>query len=347
MVVGVEGQLLRDLLQETGESAASVSARTGVSESTLSKLSARTDWLDIMTGETFQRLSTALPELSKLMERRALMRREDEVRNRLGIHHLVVDEEVLHSPEVSRESMQNAMAIGADLVANNVVGVEGTVTHFWGPVQNRTLALVFSSEPSKRLFVDSSAVLDAAESMLSDIAGRAKGYRSALTYSTLAHHLALAGRQVEIRTPNFRSTERSFALRSSWIGRLRRKGDPRDAYEYAALVRNDSALKAVEEWALPSWSTGARPPQGFQTSNSVNLGSMEHELVDELNNLSEPYLLYLLRVFFPTAMKSRPGAFRSHILTPKVRFAISERRKDVVDADLHRAMDATLTLRVS
>ena len=95
-------------------------------------------------------------------------------------------------------------------------------------------------------------------------------------------------------------------VRSGIMGLLINSSDTELAQRYEKMVNETPVLEVIEEWSFPTYTRDSKPNADFSLPGSILLRKTAEEVLREIDNYTEAYLLLPLSHIPATGAGQRP-----------------------------------------
>lgn len=315
--------LLADLAREAGYNSASLAENCAMDKSTVSRMWTDPDWINSMNPQTYLQLIGLIPGVAEHIEKHALNLRYAQIAKTVRAKSAAMDLDKaldrLRDAGVSAQTAYSTVTAGVAILTGDLVESVAVLRPLWGRAQTYALDILYG-DPSDES-PDAVELLDSSERLLTrlfqDRDCGAMAFSRSVAMTHLSHHLAKHGRFVsgldsEKLTQSYRGAKAqklSFAARGAFIGRLRSNDDFEAALQYDRLVRGNYTALAVEQWAFPTWSGDLPNAANFEVPNFIPLSHTAPEVIREVREYNEAYVLYLLKTYIPLALERQDPQF--------------------------------------
>lgn len=331
---------LADIAASAGLSMSDVAFTAGLDESTISRLWTDPNWLDRITGASLQRIVASVPGAGQYFQARSHQRRLGELAADLAAEDLDVDQSAVQAclaEDIPGPYIANGLQAAIHIVRGNDAYAAAALARFWGRDQDRALMRLFS-EGAGRLLIQPARLLEASAELAPRLRRPAYSFHRILAAAVLAHHVMRAEPDTLVLAPAT-SRRDAMTLRSNTMGVLIEHDDYGLAERYERLVGESPVLRAVEDWAFPTYTRDAQPESGFALPRSLLLRNTAAEVIRELGCYGGAYVHYLLTVYVPLALARDPTF---GMALDNLAAAIRERLDQDDDPELRAACVRTL-----
>ena len=298
---------LADIAAVAGLSMSDVAFTAGLDESTISRLWTDPNWLDRITGASLQRIVASVPGAGEYFQAHAHRRRLDELAAELAAEGLDVDQGAVQAcltEDIPGPYIANGLQAAVHIMRGDDANAAAALARFWGRDQDRALTHLFS-EGDGRLLAHPARLLEASTALAPRLRSPSYSFHRILAAAVLAHHVMRA--EADTLALASAGTRRdAMTLRSNTMGVLIERNDYDLAERYEQLVSKSPVLRAVEDWAFPTYTRDAQPESGFALPRSLLLQNTAAEVIRELDCYGGAYVHYLLTVYVPLALARDP-----------------------------------------
>ena len=312
---------LSELARPAGFTQASLAAVTNIDRATISRHWSAHNWLQNMGLDTYMILCAYIPELADATPALAMSRRKNFEAN-FGKHDLTVSREHIHRAinefGIRWQFLQTGLDAAGFIMDENIPGAVRCLRTLWGQRQTAALDIVFGTHSSCRALTNSRGLIDAAVKMAESIlaSNQYLPFPKAVAVAHLAHHTAKTGRYlsvVDFPGTAARATKTNqnigFVARAATMGILRNTDDLDLVNKYKELVDEDGLVFQIEGWAFPSWSGDAEVGDSFELPRKTPLNKTATEVIREIREYNEAYVLYLVQTYIPLALEETDPTF--------------------------------------
>jgi hypothetical protein len=304
-----DGALLADLADNAGYGRSDLAFLSGLEESTISRLWSDPEWLDRISGKSLRALIPVMPGLLDHLTDGTVIERRNGLVSALTRHGLRVNrtalEATLRSDRVPSQYLCNAMETALHIMRGDATLAAKHLTRFWGKDQDIALGHLFHSTGAA-LLDNPDRLLDAARAVSDTLARRTTSFHAFMGHATIVHHLArstgVPGAVADI--PGAR--QRAFLARSRTMGVIIRSNDTDTVERYAATVTHERIPGMIEDWSFPTYCRDAGAGKDFLLPRSLLLSRTADEVIRETGEYNDAYLLYLVTVYVPRALRRDP-----------------------------------------
>ncbi len=342
--MGVGPKSLARIAESSGFGMADVAFLAVLDESTVCRLWDDPDWLDRVKGRSLQALVGVLPGVGEYVLGYSLADRRNRLADRLSGHDVAVNtatfRQLVHQRRVPEQYLSNALDAATCVLDGDVRRAAAHLARFWGRDQDFALGFVFGTNGSDALLLDAAPLVSAAVEMVDQLGARSNSFHAIVAQANLLHHISRSTAD-PVGAVNACDVGRNTALafRSSVMGRIMASNDPDIAAGYSRAVKGSPLLSMVEEWAFPTYTHDAKPTPDFSLPRSLLLRQTAAEVIREVDNYNDAYLVYLAETSIPMIIgRDETFGLRREELTSKLR----GRRESVVLPEAAAACDAIL-----
>ena len=343
----VQPQPLSKIAEESGFGMADVAFLASLEESTVSRLWDDAQWLDRIKGRSLQSLVAVVPGVGEYVTRYSLADRRNRLAEKLNESGVIVDTDSFRRlvcvERVPEQYLSNALDAAVFILEGDARRAAAHLARFWGKEQDYALGFLFDTNDSGGLLVDAAPLRMAAAAIVETLAERSNSFHAIVAQANLIHHLSrttLGARFEPEEGGEELGRHSALAFRSGVMGRLIAANDPDLALAYSRRVKASPLVAMVEDWAFPTYTHDAKPSTDFTLPRSLLLRETAAEVIREVENYNDAYLIYLAETSIPSIMKRDPtfGLRHDHLVA-----SLRQRRETVVLPEARRACDAILS----
>ncbi|MEM8922218.1 MAG: hypothetical protein AAGD35_01875 [Actinomycetota bacterium] len=297
---------MADLAHTSGRSQSDVAHLSGLHKSTVSRYWTDVDWLEKISWKALRALQLAVPGLSEILEQDALGPWFTTLQRDLLAAGLDLDQ--AQAVELLDQGMPlphlNAALVAALRVARgNVEPAARTLATSWGRDSDRALARMFQP---KGLIRNHASFFESVTKMAEALLPSSSSFYPFLGLATISHHAARAGLPLLVDLQVDGPRQSAFLQRSTTIGTILSTDNVDEALRYARMVRHQPVLARIEEWSLPTFCGDHRTSSDFHVPKSIRLDRTAEEILRELREYPDAYVIYLTDAYLPRAVGMDP-----------------------------------------
>jgi hypothetical protein len=232
---------------------------------------------------------------------------------------------------------RSGLQAAVHIVRGDDANAAAALARFWGRDPDRALTRLFSEQPG-RLLMRPGRLLEASAELAPRLRRPGYSFHRILAAAVLAHHVVHAEPGTPVLGPAA-SRRDAMTLRSNIMGVLIEHDDYDLAIRYERQVGESPVLRAVEDWAFPTYTRDAQPESGFALPRSLLLRNTAAEVIRELGCYGGAYVHYLLTIYVPLALARDPTF---GMALGELAAAIRERLDQDDDPELRAACERAL-----
>lgn len=345
-LMAVTPKSLARIAESSGFGMADVAFLASLDESTVCRLWDDPEWLDRVKGRSLQALVAALPGVGEYVLGYSLADRRGRLADRLAAQGAEVDSAAFKRlalcKRIPEQYLSNALETAACVLDGDAKSAAAHLARFWGRDQDFAIGAVFGSNQLGCLLVDPQPLLTAATEMAEKLGARSNSFHAIVAQANLLHHISMStGRTpIEVAARDL-SRNTVLAYRSAAMGRLIATNDPEIALDYARSIVRSPLLAMIEEFAFPTYCHDVRLTSDFSLPRSLLLRHTAAEVIREIEEYNDAYLIYLADTAIPTIL-SRDDTFG--LRRAELRAKLRSRREQVALPEAGRACKAILSV---
>ncbi len=334
---------LARIAESSGFGMADVAFLASLDESTVCRLWDNPDWLDRVKGSSLQAIVAVVPGVGEYVLGFSLADRRNRLADRLSCHGVEVDGEafrrLVQERRVPEQYLSNALDTAACLLDGDIRPAAAHLARFWGCEQDYALGFVFGNNDTDALLRDASPLVAAASEMVGRLGERSNSFHAIVAHANLMHHISRStGQPAELEAKDV-SRNTALAFRSSVIGQIMATNDADLAAGYGRTVKSSPLVALVEDWAFPTYTHDAKPTPDFSLPRSLLLRQTAAEVLREVEQYNDAYLIYLSETSIPTIL-ARDETFG--LRRDELRAMLRTRRERVLLPEAASACDGIL-----
>jgi hypothetical protein len=342
--MAVAPKSLARIAESSGFGMADVAFLAGLDESTVCRLWDNPDWLDRVKGSSLEAIVGVVPGVGEYVLGYSLADRRNRLADRLSAQDVEVDtgafRRLVQERRVPEQYLSNALDTAACVMDGDIRQAAAHLARFWGREQDYALGFVFGTNDSDALLVDAGPLVAAASAMVDQLSGRSNSFHAIVAQANLMHHISRStGEPASVEAGEV-SRNTALAFRSSVIGQIMATNDADLAAGYTRSVKSSPLLAMVEDWAFPTYTHDAKPTPDFSLPRSLLLRHTADEVIREVEDYNDAYLIYLAKTSIPTIV-GRDETFG--LRRDDLRATLRARRERVLLPEAASACDAILT----
>jgi hypothetical protein len=292
--------------EDAGFTMSDVAFVSGLDESTVSRLWDDPSWLSRVSGRSLQSLAASVPGVAEYFASHSVLARRNSLVRQLEAEGLVVNRPALllsADGDVPHQYLINALEAALSVMRGDERRASSYLARFWGLQQNRALESLYAVGGDRALLCNPRVLFAASIEMAPRLSRKSYSFHSILAQATFAHHLGIATGELDSNfRPAITDRQSAFMVRSGIMGLLINSSDTELARRYARMVIETPVLAIIEEWSFPTYTRDSKPNADFSLPGSVLLRRTAQEVLREVHDYSEAYLLYLCGTYLPLAL---------------------------------------------
>lgn len=310
MIDWSQPQPLSKVTEDAGFTMSDVAFVASLDESTVSRLWDDPKWLDRISGRSLQALAASVPGVAEYFASHSVLSRRESLLKQLEAEGLVVNRPALllsTNTDVPHQYLISALEAALSIMRGEERRACSYLARFWGLQQNQALQSLYATKGDQALLRNPEQLFAASIEMTPRLNRKAYSFHSILAHATFAHHLGIATGELDNQfLPAITDRQSAFMVRSGIMGLLINSSDTELAQRYERMVKDTPVLEVIEEWSFPTYTRDSRPNADFSLPGSILLRKTAKEVLREINNYTDAYLLYLCRTYLPLALDKDP-----------------------------------------
>jgi hypothetical protein len=308
MTTDSEPKSLSEIATAIGLNMADVAMFSGLDESTVFRLWDNTAWLDRISGRSLQSLMSSVPGIAEYSMAHSILKRRDALVGDLQAEGLHVDLQALEGSTVTRQHLLNALEAALHIVRGDATQrASSYLARFWGREQDRALETLYSTEQGHGLLSDPHKLFEASIELAPRLSRKTYSFHSVLALNILTHQVSkVTGLSDTGLTFPSDGRQTAFMMRGGVMGSLISSNNVDLAERYRRELDRSPVYATLEEWSFPTYTRDGRISSDFTLPSSLLLRNTATEVLREISSYNEAYLYYLVAVYIPLALQTRP-----------------------------------------
>jgi hypothetical protein len=306
MIDSSQPRSLAQVTETEGFTMSDVAFVSGLDESTVSRLWDDPRWLDRVSGKSLQSLAASVPGVAEYFAAHSVLSRRNSLFDQLEAEGLRVNRPALllsAGTDVPHQYLINALEAALSIMRGEDRRACSYLARFWGLQQNRALEALYAVHGKGALLHNPEQLFAASVEMAPRLTRKSYSFHSILAQATFAHHLGIATGELDSGfLPQITDRQSAFMVRSGVMGLLINSSDTDLAQRYARMVQDIPVLAVIEEWSFPTYTRDSKPNADFSMPGSILLRRTAAEILREISDYTDAYLLYLCSTYLPLAL---------------------------------------------